>query len=372
VLLLDRATFPRPKACAEYTSPQAFGVLRRLGAWDGVHAAGARPQRGVVVHGPNGARWHLEHQLRGRPHPNLVLPRDAVDAALLAHARARGAEVREGTPVRRVTRADGELVLHAVRGEAIPSVIRARLVVGADGVRSVVARDLALSGTPLWPARLGLMVRYAYADCPHEWAELHLGRGAYAGCTPLGDGRVTVTLVAPLGPGPRRHGSLDGYVEALLSGFPSLRRRLAGASRLGRARGVGPLGHRARAAFAPNALLVGDAAGFFDPLTGDGIYLALRGAELAAAVADSALRSGDCSAARLAEYEQRRHAAFGPKARLARLVQVFAWWPALAEYTLRRLERRPASAEPLCAALGDYGPPARALSPPNLVALLRP
>jgi geranylgeranyl reductase family protein len=370
VLLLDRAAFPRDKACAEYTSPEAVTVLRRLGAWEAVQAVGARPLSGIVVHGPRGARWRLEHAMHGMPHPNLVLPRQTVDAALLEHARVRGAEVRERTSVRHVRRdSDGGLALDLADGGGE---VRAHLVVGADGVRSVVARDLGLTRPLVWPRRLGLMARFRDAGGPHDRAAMYLGRGGYAGATPTGEGRLTVTLVTGLGPGPRRHAGLDGFVEALVARFPPLADRLTGAYQLGRARGVGPLGHRVAAPHAAGALLVGDAAGFFDPLTGDGIYLALRGAELASEVADAALRAGDCSTARLAAYTRRRAEVFGPKARLASLLQLFVRWPALAEYALRRLETRSGLAERLGAALGDYGPPGPALSPAYLAALLRP
>jgi len=315
----------------------------------------------------------MVHGAEGAARPNLALPRDRLDAALVEHARSRGAEVWERVLVRRVLVEDGVargvLARDQREGERR---VAARLVIGADGVRSRVARDLGLARPLRWPRRLGLVARYQDVPAPDHAAALYLGAGTYAGLTPLGGGLATVSLVTALGPGPRRAGGLEPLFEALVACFPALRERLRGAHRLERPRGIGPLGQRTARPYAPGALLVGDAAGFFDPLTGDGIYLALRGAELAAETADAALRAGDCSATRLAPYQQQRHAAFGAKARLAWLLQLFICWPPLAGYALRRLRTRGALAQALCAALGDYGPAEPVLRPGYLAALLRP
>src|SRR6185295_5394035 len=88
--------------------------------------------------------------------------------------------------------------------------------------------------------------------------------------------------------------------------FPGVADRLRGAQRISSVRGVGPIGARVKRTSGAGYMLVGDAAGFFDPFTGEGVYKALRGAELAARVASGALERDDLSAGSLAEYDRLR------------------------------------------------------------------
>jgi menaquinone-9 beta-reductase len=372
VLLLDRAAFPRPKACAEYASPETERVLARMGALSAVEDAGLRRLRGISVFGRGGATWQLEHRDGSGARPSFALPRTQVDAALLNWARARGVEVRERQVARRILVNDrqGHVVdaVEAGRERAV----RATLLIGADGVRSVVARDLGVSRPLSWPRRLGVVAHYQGLNGSLDRAELHLEHDAYCGVTPYSDDCATVSLVQPLGARPTRAGGLESLFDGLLLRFPSVASRLQTARRVDRPRGVGPLGQRVTAPFAAGALLVGDAAGFFDPLTGEGIFRALRGAELAAEHAHEALRRQDLSDRALAGYARRRRDVFAAKARLAWLMQAFARWPRLADYALRRLQARERVSEQLGGALGDFGSATRVLTPAYLAVLLRP
>jgi flavin-dependent dehydrogenase len=100
-------------------------------------------------------------------------------------------------------------------------------------------------------------------------------------------------------------------------------------------------------------MLVGDAAGFFDPFTGEGIYRAVRGAELASNVALAALDAGDVSGAMLADYEALRAEEFDWKRRLTAVVQIFVRYPMLLDYAVPRLAQRRETAGKLAAMLGD-------------------
>jgi flavin-dependent dehydrogenase len=117
---------------------------------------------------------------------------------------------------------------------------------------------------------------------------------------------------------------------------------------------------------------VGDAAGFFDPFTGEGVYKALRGAELAAQVASSALERNDLSARSLARYDSLRRKEFAAKDAVCRLVQLFVGLPPAMDYVTARLATRPTPRETLTGVLGDYGDARAALSPVYLWSLLRP
>ncbi|MGH2616929.1 MAG: NAD(P)/FAD-dependent oxidoreductase, partial [Thermomicrobiales bacterium] len=119
-------------------------------------------------------------------------------------------------------------------------------------------------------------------------------------------------------------------------------------------------------------LLVGDAASFLDPFTGDGIFEALRGATLAAPVADAALRAGEVSARRLAPYRTARRRAFWARRQVSWLVQGFIASPALMDYATDRLDRRRGTALTLAGVLGGLRPAHEALSPLFLTDLLWP
>jgi flavin-dependent dehydrogenase len=119
---------------------------------------------------------------------------------------------------------------------------------------------------------------------------------------------------------------------------------------------------------APGALLVGDSAGFYDPFTGEGVTLALRSAEMAAEVADRALRSSN--GFDLREYDRARHAATCDKFRINRMLQRVVAWPALSNAMARRLSRRPDLADRLVGIAGDFVPAESAWSVRFLADLL--
>jgi flavin-dependent dehydrogenase len=143
--------------------------------------------------------------------------------------------------------------------------------------------------------------------------------------------------------------------------LPHLARRLAGAGRVSPVRALGPLAHRVHPPRAGGVLLVGDAAGFYDPFTGEGVFTALRSAELAAETIVRALRAGDVSAPALAAYERARREAFRGKERVTRALQALIGRRRLANLACRALARRPAVLETLLGVFGDYVPP-RALA----------
>ena len=134
---------------------------------------------------------------------------------------------------------------------------------------------------------------------------------------------------------------------------------------------TGPFAARASRVSGPGALLVGDAADFFDPFTGQGIYSALRGAELAAETAESALRCrGPVSGDALASYRQRRRQAFLGKWAVERLIGYGMYFPALFDRAVGRLGRRPGMAHTLIGVTGDFVPARRVLNPLFLARML--
>ncbi len=367
VLVLDRARFPREKPCAEYMSPGVEDVLRRVGVWDDVAAEPhARPRGMRIMTGRSS--FLLSYPDGSRCRAALGIDRPTFDRVLLDHARSCGASVREDSHVLRVLTEDGRVVGVRARTPDGEREYRSRFVVGADGLRSVVSRSLGLDTRSRAPRRLGLVARYRGARDIAAGGEMHVGRGFYCGLAPVGGDLINVGLVVPLAAKPRGD-SIARFFERWLERLPHGLESLHAACRVTPIHGMGSLARRVSRSAGPGYLLVGDAAGFLDPFTGEGVYRALRGAELAADAVEEAL---DDARRMPRGYEQARNHEFGAKERVCTLVQLFLRNDRLFDSVVEHLARRPAVAAQLGGILGDYRPANAALRPAFLWSLLRP
>jgi menaquinone-9 beta-reductase len=158
------------------------------------------------------------------------------------------------------------------------------------------------------------------------------------------------------------HEKPAGFLERILQGHPELRHRFAQAEQVKNVLTTGPMAQRTLCPTYDGILFVGDAAGFFDPFTGQGIYLALHSAELAAAVAQQALTSDNTSADYLRRYFLAHQRAFLDKYRVSELIQLGLRIPWLANRVIDRLARDPALANTIVGVAGDFIPPQAVLS----------
>jgi flavin-dependent dehydrogenase len=192
---------------------------------------------------------------------------------------------------------------------------------------------------------------------------------AVCGMAPLAMGRANVTLVVKTAEAASLSGrSAEFLVEAIKEHFPDLHEQMEGAV-LESVKTIGCFGHVARSPVADGAMLVGDSACFIDPFTGEGIYMALRGAELAAGVAARALRAGNTSAASLADYDALREE-LRRRYRLCDLVQAIVRTPLLFNRVVAAFNRGPAGRDRVMAVLGDLQPAAAVLNPLLLADIL--
>jgi flavin-dependent dehydrogenase len=161
----------------------------------------------------------------------------------------------------------------------------------------------------------------------------------------------------------------ERFFERRLAELPGAARTLSDAERVGPVRGIGPMARKVGRIAGPGYLLVGDAAGFLDPFTGEGVHRALRGAELAAQAVEGALRTGSGTPV---GYERARRAAFADKERLCKIIQLLLGSPRLFSHIANNLNRRPHLAELMKGVLGDYRSAAGTLKPSYIWSLLRP
>jgi menaquinone-9 beta-reductase len=383
VLLVDRARFPRDKACSEYLSPATTDILERLGGGilESVEGVAHARLYGMKVVAPGGAV--MCGRFRGGPRPySFALPRTSFDTILVAAAARAGATLREGVAVDDLVwegRSVAGVMTRARDGRR--EAVRARVVVGADGLRSVVARRLGLvRSSP--PRRVAFTAHVADVAGINDVGELHVSERGYVGLGPVGGGITTVALVLPLRTvrGAARGGGRDVRKSFFteLERFPGLAGRFDPRRLVRDVLATGPFAQWSRTAVAPEggALLVGDAADFFDPFTGQGIYAALRGAELAAECLIPVLtpcpplRSGEggrphresLPAAALVPYVRTRRREFAGKWLLERLIGIGVGWPALTNRVVRRLAGRADLADLLVSATGNLVPARRVLA----------
>jgi len=297
VRLIERSEFPRHKLCGDTLNPGALSILDRLGLGDRVRAH-AIPISGMLVTGPRGARVACDypHGLTG-----AAITRRDLDAALVDAAIAAGVEFMPAVRVRDGVNETG-LRVTGVRLARRSERMTARVVIAADGRRSTLAFGFNLT---------------RFADAPKRWAfgayfsdvagvttrgEMHVRTDGYIGVAGLGGGVTNVCVVQEI---QADRLPPDQVIARAVSSDPELRDRFARARQISPVSSLGPLAVEADAAGCTGLLLAGDAAGFVDPMTGDGLRFALRGGELAAEAALFELETGVPAHPRLLEARRR-------------------------------------------------------------------
>jgi flavin-dependent dehydrogenase len=326
VRLLERAAFPRHKLCGDTLNPGALAILKRLDLATAVEQQGLRVD-GMIVTGENGVTIEGRYPF---PHYGRSLPRAALDAALVEGAIAAGVEFEERAPVRQAIFDGGgsrvEGVSIGVNGHRRD--LRAAVTIAADGRRSTLAFALGLLAHPRAPRRWAIGA-YLH-DVPHvsSCGEMHIRPGRYIGVAPLPGGITNVCVVRPVSPSDRPLGDPAELLRTALARDPLLADRFAAARFAARPSVLGPLAVDAqtRVAIPDGLLLAGDAAGFVDPMTGDGLRFALRGAELAAASALRALEHGWTGVQR--DLAASRRSELAPKFRFNRTLRRLVGSPA--------------------------------------------
>jgi len=377
VLVIDRARFPRDKICAEYLSPQASRILSDMGVLDEIERTNPAHLAGMRVRAPNGfvanGEFAANHGFHGFRDKGLAVRRTILDEIVLRGARKAGARVEEGLRVTDVTREASLRIrgVNAIGPDGAPVSISARYVVGADGLRSVIARRLGLVKTSrIWPRRIALVAHYRKVQGVTDMGEMHVEYDGYFGIVEVGDGLMNVAVVVPQSRAREIGEDKTAFFEQWIAARPHLAERFQGAERITDVRATGPFATASHHAWSPGAALVGDAADFFDPFTGEGIYAALRGGELLAPYLLEALeRSAEDEARVLAGYDRARKREFGGKWKLERIVGMAIAYPYFLNNAAKVLSRRKDMADLLVGVAGDFIPPRLVLRPRFLYSL---
>ncbi|CAM3922756.1 NAD(P)/FAD-dependent oxidoreductase [Cohnella lubricantis] len=342
VVLLDKLTFPKHKACGEFLSPEAQTTLRALGLDSAIRSLHPADMTKVRIHTEHGSTLEI-------PLPGLALgmSRFALDNQLQASARAEGAALLEGCSVYAAEPIeDGYRVEYGCQ----PSeklTIRSRIVIGAGGRRMSGGGFRQSASATHDRAYVGIKSHYTRSD-HSPIVDLYFFRGGYIGIAPVEGERLNVAAIVLRSAYPKLHAAatIERILEKAIRRIPALEARLAGTA---------PIPGTQAAAFpvaisgAPRAWshmpLIGDAAAVIPPFCGDGMAMALRSAELCAPLADAYLR-GDIRMAEWRDsYTRQLHEQFSSALQWGRRLERVMSRPGLSSLLLRIGSFAPGMAE---------------------------
>jgi geranylgeranyl reductase family protein len=357
VRLIDRARFPRHKLCGDTINPGSLALLERLGNPQGrLPTAAARVRRhgltisGMTVTGPGGASVTADYP---RGLHGIAITRRDLDVLLLDAAIEAGVAFDEQLTVVAPVFAGGRVAGVRIGGRSAGTVIDARIVIAADGRGSKLADACRLSWFARRPRRWAFGAYFTDVAGLSRHGEMHVRGDGYLGVAPLPGGIANVCVVKEVrhdGGARLRGGDPSRLVRAALEADPVLRERFVHARQISPVVTLGPLAIESRRPGAPGLLLAGDAAGFVDPMTGDGLRFALRGGVLAAEAALEELATGRPACQRLLTTRARE---FTGKWRVNRALRALAGSPRGVTVAARVAARWNAPVRYLVAVAGD-------------------
>ena len=373
VVVLDRAQFPRPKPCGECINPGGVSALARMGLLNAVreHAPARLASWSLLT--DSGARACGRYTVEGEY--GLGMSRALLDEILVKEAERRGARVYEGVKAVNLVmsdrpRAARRVIVKTTGLEGRRESWSAPMVVGADGLRSIVARRLGLVRRRPRIKKVSLTCRLRGTGPSRAGGVLFITQRGTVGLAPvhahepLWNGTVVVYSKRwgrGIAPDPL------AFFRAALAQAPF---EWDGAPEIiGGPWISGPFDWPTRGAVADGALLVGDASGYFDPLTGQGICSAFRSAEFAAPVISQAVRRGRTGVSQLLEYEHALRRMVRPTRVLQRVIEAAVSRPAAYRVVVARLGVSRPFTDRLIEVVGD-SLPLRSLAAPGVLRTL--
>lgn len=259
VVVAEKRRGPIDKACGEGIMPAGIAELRRLGVLDKIDPARKAPIRGIRYVNEDGSSATGKLPNGG----GLGIRRLALSEAFFSRAKEVGVVLSEGSAAEWITSSDEAHEIRVGDGS-----ITAKFLVGADGASSKIRERAGLGKTQGSGGRFGARRHYAIAPWSDS-VEIYFAPGIEAYVTPVGAKEVGVAFLWDK----NRTGPLN--FEESLDKFPVLAKHVAGAEPTSKVQGLGPLQRACSTVIARNVALVGDAAGYVDAITGEGISLAL-------------------------------------------------------------------------------------------------
>jgi geranylgeranyl reductase family protein len=314
VLLVDKAKFPRDKICGDAQGRKAANILKELGIYEEYTQLPGQKIYGITLSSPNGTQIELDVESRDNPAPGYCHKRIVFDNFLSENARKRA--TFQILNVNDLIMEDG--VVKGVIGTneaGEREEIRAKVVMGADGGPSAVAKRLALNVNP--PEHFIVAVRGYYKNVKGmtDRIEIHLIKDLIPGyfwIFPLPNGEANVGLGMIVKDRNERKINLTEATLKAIRENPLFKERFKDAVEVSPIVGWNlPVASHHRKCYGPGYLLLGDAASLIDPLSGEGVGNAMISGRLAAQVALEAIKKGDFSEKFLKKYDKELWSAIG-------------------------------------------------------------
>ena len=338
VLLVEKATFPREKICGEGLMPSGASILDELGILSELRAQGAQAFSGIHFHLPRNRCIELNFAEVSQTAQGWVVPRMVLDTQLARFAAQQpGVQLCEAFRVLSAQTGERQVEVTGLHQGQLQT-HRTRLLIGADGIRSRFHKGFGIHRRKRRTRRFALRTFYDRLQGTGV-VEVHCSEAGEAYVAPMDNGSARITLLL-FGSVHRPRGAplSDLYFEKL-SLFPRLMERLKSPYPKGLVESTGAVSLEVSRCHGRRLLLVGDAAGAVDPVTGQGITVALKDAQLAGRILKERLQEDRLSEQDLCEYTRLRNGYFRPAVQLAQMLLCVVQHPFLARQTLKALSR---------------------------------
>jgi flavin-dependent dehydrogenase len=344
VLLLDRATFPRHKTCGEGIMPAGVDILEALGVLPDVLDQGGMHVHGLRFRSRAGVWAQADFPpTASGPDQGVVVRRYELDNILVGQAKATpGVTVREGWAASGAVEREGAIegvTGHSVDGDGSNQTFRAPLTVAADGMRSLFHGRYGIRRTVRSRQRWGIAGHLRGMEGRRPYIEVMFGQDSEVYLAPLAGDLTLVAILAEKRCMPRFRGDLAGRYHEFLKATPGLAERIQHSEVVPPVGARGPLGFTVEPIVLPGLILVGDSAGFLDPITGEGMTLALKSARAMVPIVKGAFDRGDFGLDALGPYVAEREEAVRDVSRLTQLMLDVVRFPWLANRAIGRLSR---------------------------------
>ena len=327
VVLLDKALFPREKLCGDFLNPANWPLFEQLGVADRLLCLEHEKVTAFRISTFAGEKATVPFPFRnGRSVFGLGLRRFYLDDLLVRAAEQEGAVIRQGCKVKGLVRETGGWTI-ALGGASLEEKVQSVFLIGADGRNSSVARHLAIARTSeLQGTHVAFQVHLKGARGIDGYVQIHNFPGGYAGLVGLGGGTANLCFTLEKS---RTKGniSVNALFENCLYKNGYLRESLGASEIVGRVRSAYPVYFSPRRFYGDGFLLVGDAARVTEPVTGEGIFFALKSGILSADGVDLAFRERSRSLEQFARYGRLCQEVFSFRRRVNRIIRALIYRP---------------------------------------------
>jgi flavin-dependent dehydrogenase len=360
ITLLDQARFPRDKICGEFVSPAADDIFAELGILESIEALNPKRLSGVALSAYESSFLKVPYPLspNGKTMTSLSMERSILDNLMVDHVRKSRVELMEGVKVTDLLFEDNNVCGVKGHDESKKRLnIRAKLVIDAGGKNSISLRRLNLKKKSFGRGKVALAAHWKGFKADSQYCYMHVSHPGYTGIAPVGSDKVNVVLVVNKNNLVKQN--VDEFFIKIVLGNQLRRKFLADCFPIEKVRIIDSLSYSVKKPKCGGLLLVGDATGFIDPFTGEGIYLSLRSSQLAAEVTESAFNQSNFSNRNLATYDYLRRKEFQKKVILSKLLQRLIYSPFCCDRVIKMFATQKELSSLLVGVIGDYIPAER-------------